>query len=267
MTKGNNVTIMPGCYIGENVVLEDNVYIDYNCIIRDNVTIRKGTVIGANCIIGECVADWYQDHTRQSAPTVIGENSILRSGSIIYEGVSIGDSFQSGHQITIREKTILGNHCSIGTLCDIQGYCSLGNYVRCHSNVHIGQDAQIEDFTWIYPYTVLTNDPTPPSERKIGVIVRKFAVIATGSVIMPGVEISSDSLVAAGAIVTKNVASGTVVGGNPAKVISTIDRLKDHISGERVYPWRETFTRGMPWEGVGYNTWAQLEGQDISVNP
>ena len=259
MKQGKNVTIMSGCHIGENVVLEDDIYIDYNCIIRDNVTIGKGTTIGANCIIGEYTADWYQDHTWQPAPTVIGAGSVIRSGSIVYAGVTIGDHFQSGHQVTIREAAVLGHHCSIGTLCDLQGHCVLGNYVRCHSNVHISQASRIEDYVWIYPYTVLTNDPIPPSEREEGVTVRKFAVIATGSVILPGVEIASDSLVAAGAIVTKNVEPGTVVGGNPAKVISTIDKLKDHITGAPVYPWRETFERGMPWAGIGYETWARIQ--------
>ena len=51
----------------------------------------------------------------------------------------------------------------------------------------------------------------------------------------------------------------TVVGGNPAKVISTIDKLKDHITGAPVYPWRETFERGMPWAGIGYENWARLQ--------
>lgn len=263
MKQGNNVTILSGCHIGENVVLEDDVYIDHNCIIRDNVTIGKGTVIGANCVIGEYTADWYRTHSNQPEPTVIGRDSVIRSGSIIYSGVILGDAFQSGHQITIREGAVLGHHCSIGTLSDIQGHCSIGNYVRCHSNVHISQASTIEDYVWIFPYVVLTNDPTPPSETEQGVTVRSFAVIATGAVILPGIEIQSDSLVAAGAIVTKNVLSGTVVGGNPAKVISTIDKIKNPETGESVYPWRETFERGMPWAGLGYQTWSylQIEGE------
>lgn len=261
MKQGSNVTILPGCHIGENVVLEDDVYLDFNCIIRDNVTIRKGTTIGANCVIGEYTSDWYASHSREARPTVIGENSVIRSGSIVYSGVTLGDHFQSGHQVTIREDTVLGSHCSIGTLSDIQGHCRIGSYVRCHSNVHISQASQIEDYVWIYPYTVLTNDPTPPSEQEVGVVVRRFAVIATGSILLPGVEVASDSLVAAGAVVTKDVQPGTVVGGNPAKVISTIDKIKNHITGEPVYPWRQTFTRNMPWAGIGYNRWEELQDE------
>ena len=125
MKKGQNVTIMPGCHIAESAVLEDNVYIDYNCIIRENVTIQEGTTIGANCILGEYTAAWYTDYNYESLATVIGKHSVVRSGSIIYSGVTVGDFFQSGHQITVREGSRLGHHCSIGTLCDIQWHCNI----------------------------------------------------------------------------------------------------------------------------------------------
>lgn len=197
-----------------NVVLEDNVYVDYNYIIRDNVTVKSGTTIGANCILGEHTADWFSDHNEEVKPLVIGKNSVIRSGSIIYSENEIGNNFQMGHQVTIREKTKIGNNVSVGTLSDIQGNCEIGNYVRMHSNVHIGQLSKVDSFTWIYPYVVLTNDPTPPSNKFVGVHVKSFAVVATGSLIMPSIEIGQDSLVAAGAIVTKDVVDYAVVAGN-----------------------------------------------------
>ena len=96
---------------------------------------------------------------------------------------------------------------------------------------------------------------------EIGVTVHKFAVIATGSLILPGISIASDSLVAAGAVVTKDVQAGTVVGGNPARIISTIEQIKDRITGKPVYPWRQSFERNMPWAGIGYNRWEELQSE------
>ena len=199
--------------------------------------------------------DFYENRENGFHPTVIGENAVIRSMSIIYGDSIIGDNFQCGHRITIREHTVIGNNVSIGTLSDIQGYCKIGNNVRLHSNVHIGQKAVIEDFVWIFPYCILTNDPTPPSETVIGVTLKKFAVVAAGSIILPGVTVESDSLVAAGAIVTKDVKENTVVGGNPAKVIANINDIKNHTNGKKVYPWRYTFKRGMPWRESDYDTW------------
>lgn len=261
VTLGENVVIRPGCIIGDNVSISDGTYIDFNVVIRDNVTIGSHSFIGANCILGEYEADFFDEFENKAHPLQIREDAVIRSGSIIYGDTVIGKGFQTGHRVTIRENACLGNYVSVGTLSDIQGYCTIGNYVKMHSNVHIGQKSEIEDYVWIFPYVVLTNDPTPPSNDLKGVVVKSFAVISTGSIILPGVIVEGDSLVAAGAIVTKNVHKGEVVGGNPAKVISDISKIKNHITGESVYPWRYTFKRGMPWEDSDYQTWHE----DIST--
>lgn len=263
--KGNNVKIEAGVIIGDNVVLEDDVCIDCYTIIRDNVTIKKGTYVGANCILGEYQMDHFNNEEEKSHPLVIGENSLIRSGTIIYGDCVIGDYFQTGHRATIREHSKIGEHVSVGTLDDIQGFCEIGNYVRMHSNVHIGQESKIEDFVWIFPYVILTNDPTPPSYELKGVTLKSFSVIATGSVLLPGVVVEGDTLVAAGAVVTKNVEKNQVVGGNPAKVISDIYKIKNHVTGENVYPWRETFKRGMPWEESDYDTWYKSIKKDLEI--
>lgn len=252
---GDNVTIQSGCVIGNNVTISDGVFIDYNVIIRDEVIIGKKSFLGTNCILGEYTADVINDAERKNPVLEIGEKALIRSGSIIYAGTTIGNNFQTGHRVTIRENAKIGDFVSVGTLSDIQGYCEIGNYVRMHSNVHIGQESKIEDFVWIFPYVVLTNDPTPPSYELKGVTLKSFAVVSTGSILLPGVTVEGDSLIAAGAIVTKDVHEGEVVGGNPAKVISDISKIKNHITGENVYPWRYTFKRGMPWEESDYQTW------------
>lgn len=260
---GKNVYIGHNCIIEDNVEIGDNSFIDSGTIIRSHSTIGNNSNIGSNCIIGEYLMDFYKDHQKHSHPLIIGENSLIRSGSIIYAGSRIGCNFQTGHQVTIRENAEIGNNVSIGTLSDIQGNCKIGNYVRLHSNVHIGQLSIIDDFVWIFPYVVLTNDPTPPSENFVGVKVHSFAIIATGSIIMPGLDIGQDCLIGAGAIVTKNVEPYSVVVGNPAKSISDVRRIKNKITGKPVYPWRNNFDNYMPWDGVGFDAW--YESLDINT--
>lgn len=259
--KGNNVIIREGVHIGKNVILEDDVYIDYNCIIRDNVTIKRGSFIGANCIIGEYQADFFVNYQDSFHPVVIGEYSRIRSGSVIYGDVEIGDHFQSGHRIGIRENVKIGNHVSIGTNSEIQSDCIIGNYVHAQYGVEIAPFSVIEDFVWIFVDVVFTNDPTPPSYDYLGITVKKFAVLASGCVLMPGITVEEDTLVAGGAIVTKDVKKGTVVAGNPAKVIKDIYSIRNHKTGEPVYPWRYTFKRGLPWEKSGYDEWIKEDGE------
>lgn len=262
---GNNAVIGENVTLGHNVIIEDNVvigsecYIDSNTIIRQDVSIGNNSFVGSNCIIGEYGMDFCLDKKSHKHPLMIGEGALIRSGSILYAGSIIGKEFQTGHRVTIREKSEIGDHVSVGTLSDIQGNCKIGNYVRMHSNVHIGQLSVVEDFVWIFPYVVLTNDPTPPSENFVGVHIKPFAIVATSAVIMPGIEIGQDSLVAAGAIITKPVEAYSVVAGNPGKVISDVRKIKNKVTGEPVYPWRHHFDKYMPWHESDFTTWyAQL---------
>lgn len=252
---GNNVTLGNNCIIEDDVKIGSDTFIDSNTIIRSYTMIGYNSFIGSNCIIGEYWMDFCIDKRNHMHTLNIGNNALIRSGSIIYAGSNIGSDFQSGHQVTIREKSNIGNHVSVGTLSDIQGNCNIGNYVRMHSNVHIGQHSQIDNFVWIFPYVVLTNDPMPPSENLEGVHIKNFAVIATGSIILPGIEIESDSLIGAGSIVTKPVDKYAVLVGNPAKKIGDVRNLKNKHTGMSAYPWRDNFKRAMPWSDSDFSTW------------
>ena len=263
---GKNAVLGHNCIIEDGVTIGDDAFIDSNTIIRNGVKIGNDAFIGANCIIGEYQSDFCQRKKAKVHPLIIGDSTLIRSGSIIYSGSNIGSHFQAGHQVTIREKSNIGNNVSIGTLSDIQGNCSIGNYVRIHSNVHIGQLSVIDNYVWIYPYVVLTNDPTPPSDHFAGVHVHSFAVIATGSIIMPGLEIGQDALIGAGAIVTNNIEPYAVALGNPARAVSDVRNIKNKITGDSAYPWREHFDKYMPWEDIGFEMW-YAELNDLDKEP
>lgn len=261
---GDNVSIGFHAIIHDDVTIGDNVVIGDFVIIYPNVYVNSNSILGAYSIIGEPSASYYKDITGYQFPaTVIGAGALIRSHTIIYTDVSIGDNFQTGHKVSIREKSIIGDNVRIGTNSDIQGYCKLGNYVSCHSNVHIGAMSEVDDFVWIFPYVILTNDPTPPSETLFGVKIKTFATIATGSVILPGITVNEDSLIGAQSLVKTDVEKGTVVAGNPAKYICNIKDIKNKVTGEPVYPWRYTFNRGMPWEKEGYVAWYNKQDDEI----
>jgi acetyltransferase-like isoleucine patch superfamily enzyme len=240
--------------IYNNVSIGINAKIGQGTIIYPNVVIGDNTFIGPYSIIGEPVGSFYSDalceiENHDFKKTVIGPNSVIRSHSIIYEDVKIGEKFQSGHRITIREKTSIGINCSIGTLSDIQDHVLIGDYVRVHSNVFMGQLSKIEDFVWIYPSVVLTNDPRPPLGKLQGVLLKKYAQVFASSTILPGIIIGENALVGAHSVVTKNVDDEMLVVGNPAKVQCSIRDIKDK-NGNQVYPWKDHLKeyRGYPWQ-------------------
>lgn len=213
-------------------------------IIYDNVTIGSDSVIESHCVLG------HPSDLAAGQPLNIGNGALIRSHSIFYQGSTFGSRLITGHRVTVREQTTAGENLQIGTLGDIQGHCSIGDYVRFHSNVHIGQQSKIGSFVWIFPYVVLTNDPHPPSSVLKGVKVEDYAAIATMSIVLPGVVIGQGALIGAHSSVSRNVLPNTVVAGSPAKFICNTNeiKLKDG-TGRAAYPWREHFTRGYP-EGV-----------------
>ncbi len=150
---------------------------------------------------------------------VIGKNAVLRSGTIIYCDVVIGDDFQTGHNVVIREKTTVGNGVAVGTSTVIEGTCTIGNKVSLQSMVYIPTDTIIEDNVFIGPNTVLTNDRFPPT--RIGGLkgphIKKGAAIGANTTIVPGVCIGEGALVAAGAVVTKDVPDRVLAIGSPAR--------------------------------------------------
>ena len=137
--KFNNINrnISSKAIIGKNVKIGDNT------IIYDNVVIGDNSIIANNCIIGEPLNEYYLTDTYKNLETVIGENALIRSHSIIYCGSTFGNNFSTGHRVTIRENMVFGDHCRVGTLCDFQGYSEIGDYCWFHSNVHIGQRSKI----------------------------------------------------------------------------------------------------------------------------
>lgn len=225
--------------------LGENVTVGPFTVIHENARIGSGTCIDGYCELG------YPTVSAVGRPLIIGCNSVIRSHSIFYQGSSFGDGLVTGHRVTVREKTMAGKNLQIGTLCDIQGSCQIGDYVRFHSNVHIGQHTRIGNFVWIFPFVVLTNDPHPPSDLMMGVTVEDFAAIATMSTILPGVTIGEGALVGAHSSVSRDVAPDTVVVGVPAKFICETKKIKLRDgSNLSAYPWRKHFHRGYPDEFV-----------------
>lgn len=233
--------VHPSSYVSPGAKLGDDVEVGPFSIIHENVILGNRVKVGAYCELG--ISATLGDDT----PLIIGDDSLIRSHSVFYESSSFGPGLTTGHHVIVREKTIAGAGFQMGTLSEIQGDCSVGDYVRFQSNVFVGKKTTIGNFVWILPYVVLTNDPTPPSNVLMGCTIEDFASIAAASVVLPGVTVGHHSLVAAQACVTKNVPPNMVVAGVPARVVGNTNMIKLRDgSGRAAYPWTQHFTRGYP---------------------
>ena len=161
--------------------------------------------------------------------TIIGDNVILRSGTVIYCDVEIGDNFQTGHNVMIREKTRIGSDVAIGTSTVIEGFSTIGNGVRIQSMVFIPTKTEIGDRVFIGPNAVLTNDRYPPTGKPElkGPVIEDSAVIGANSTILPGIRIGSGAAVAAGAVVTRDVPAGKMAIGAPARMRDLPEQMRN----------------------------------------
>ena len=163
-----------------------------------------------------------------SKPPVIGDNFIIRSNSIIYDDVVIGDHFKTGHNILIRENTQIGDDVLIGTNTVIEGDCVIGNNVSIQSNVYIPTNTIIEDNVFIGPCACLTNDKYPVRVEYdlVGPRLRRGCSIGGNSTFLSKVEIGEGAMVAAGAIVVRDVPPYFLAIGAPAKIKPLANHLK-----------------------------------------
>jgi UDP-3-O-[3-hydroxymyristoyl] glucosamine N-acyltransferase len=239
--NGVNVRIDSGATIGKNVRIGDGT------IIYDNVTIGNNSVIANDCLIGEPTTTYYTSDSHKNQPTVIGKNALIRSHAIIYEGVCIGDHFQSGHRVTIREKSVIGNNCGIGTNCDLQGYLIVGEHCHFHSDVHVCQYSTIGDFVFIYPGVVFANDKHPPTTNVKGPSIGKYTQVGIQSSIIGDVSIGDNCFIGAATVITKSYSDFSFIVGAPAIRKGDVRKLLNE-DGEPLYPWKDRFSRGMPWD-------------------
>jgi len=196
-----------------------------NYKIHDGVVIGNGSIVEDYCIIGVPP----RGKKEGELSTTIGGKAILRAHTVIYAGNRIGNNFQTGNKVNIRESNEIGNNVSIGTHSVIEHHIRIGNNVRIHSLVFVPEFTIIEDGAWLGPNVIVTNAKYPLSkevkETLAGPIVKKGAKIGANSTILPGLVIGVNSLVGAGSVVTKDVPDNAVVAGNPARLIKMITAL------------------------------------------
>jgi acetyltransferase-like isoleucine patch superfamily enzyme len=188
-----------------------------DCTIMDNVTLGFPSAR----IIQEARLKNISIDNYSFVGSTIGDNSIIRSRAIIYCDVVAGERFKTGHNAVIREMTRIGNNVLVGTNSVIDGNVSIGSNVSIQSNVYIPTNTVIEDHVFLGPCSVLTNDKYPirvKYELK-GPILRKGASIGANSTILPGIEIGEGAMVAAGALVTKDVPPWKLAIGFPARIV------------------------------------------------
>ncbi len=196
--------------------------------IYPNVHLGENSTVGDFAIIGEPP----RGKEAGALETQIGDRATIRSHTVIYAGNHIGQNFQTGHGVLIREENEIGDDVSIGSHSMVEHHVVIGNGVRLHSNVFVPEFSVLEDECWLGPNVVVTNARYPRSrhvkEQLGGATIKRRAKIGANATLLPGVTIGENALVGAGAVVVADVPDNAVVVGNPARILKSITDIEEY---------------------------------------
>ena len=183
--------------------------------------------IGPNAQIDDGVTLGYT-YAGWSQKLRIGEHAIIRSGSILYVGSTIGKRFTCGHQTLIRAECNIADRVVILHQCALEGKITLGRGVKIMAQVYLPSRTIIGDFVFIGPGTTFLNHKTPMRTNAPvqGAIIEDRVCIGGGCTICPGIRIGCNSFIDAGALVNKDVPPDTLAYGVPARFHPLPDELK-----------------------------------------
>jgi len=152
----------------------------------------------------------------------------------IADSVIIGKNVFLNDFINLYGCTI-GDDSRIGPFVEIQKNASIGKKCKIQSHTFICEGVEIGDEVFVGHGVMFTNDRYPRSVSQSGglqteadwsvipTIVRRGASIGSNATILCGLTIGENAIIGAGSVVVKDVPENTIVAGNPAKVIRSID--------------------------------------------
>lgn len=153
----------------------------------------------------------------------------VHESSYIDEDVEIGEGTKIWYFCHIQKGARIGKDCSLGQNVNVSNNVVIGDGCRIQNNVSLYEGVELEDGVFCGPSCVFTNDLTPRARYPKGrssykkTLVREGASIGANATIVCGHTIGRFALVAAGAVVTKDVPDYALVAGVPARVVGRVD--------------------------------------------
>jgi acetyltransferase-like isoleucine patch superfamily enzyme len=159
----------------------------------------------------------------------------MNSYNAVSEDVKLGSNVRLSKFINLYGCEI-GDDTKIGAFVEIQKNATVGKRCKISSHTFICEGVEIEDNVFVGHGVTFTNDIYPRATAAGGqlqteadwkvekTVVKKGASIGSGATILANTTIGEDAIVGAGAVVTKDVPSGAIVAGNPARILRYIEK-------------------------------------------
>lgn len=166
------------------------------------------------------------------------ENYFVHESSYIDDNVAIGEETKIWHFCHVQSGAKIGKKCSLGQNVNISNNVIIGNEVKIQNNVSVYEGVEIEDGVFCGPSCVFTNDLTPRAKYPKGhenykkTLIKEGASIGANATIVCGHTVGRFAMVAAGAVVTKDVPDYALVAGVPARIVGRVDEQGNIVDGK-----------------------------------
>lgn len=220
-----------------NVALK--IKLDESVRIYKNVEVGGGSTIEQGVIIG--IPPFGREDGELN--TTIGENAYIRAYTIIYAGTVIGNNFQTGPNVLIREDNEIGDNVVVWHGSTLNPGNRIGDETRVHASCFL-EDVTLGKRVFLGPRVTFTDDPHPMvpinfRECWKGATVGESAVLGGNVTVLPHIKIGEHSVVGAGCVVVKDIPPYKVVVGNPGRIIKDVKDVVCKRSGKTHRPYQK----------------------------
>ena len=157
----------------------------------------------------------------------------IHPSASVHSSALIGDGTKVWINVQIRENAQIGENCIISKDVYIDHAVKIGKDCKIQNSVSVYNGVTIEDKVFVGPNVCFTNDKIPrafnTAWKVTPTIVKTGASVGANATIVCGVTIGEFAMVAAGAVVTRDVAPFALVAGNPARKIGIVDEAGNRI--------------------------------------